>query len=166
MIGLIALAAIAVWLMVTIHLCKRIPDWLGMTRFAKAAQYLLFPVLLLLPIADELIGAWQFKRLCEREAAVTLSPNWQIVKRAQKASAGPVYLNGYIIQIREWTTKFIDADTGKELFLSKAFITNGGILFGRFGLGLGTSRSCSPPDEFQIMHMINIDQLLKQGEIK
>ena len=104
--------------------------------------------------------------ISEREAAVTLSPNWQIVKRAQKASAGPVYLNGYIIQIREWTTKFIDADTGKEFFLSKAFITNGGILFGRFGLGLGTSRSCSPPDEFQIMHMINIDQLLKQGEIK
>ena len=166
MIGLIALAAIAIWLMVVIHLCKRIPDWLGMTRFAKAAQYLLFPVLLLLPIADELIGAWQFKRLCEREAAVTLSPNWQIVKRAQKASAGPVYLNGYIIQIREWTTKFIDADTGKEFFLSKAFITNGGILFGRLGLGLGTSRSCSPPDEFQIMHMINIDQLLKQGKIK
>ena len=120
MIGLIALAAIAVWLMVTIHLCKRIPDWLGMTRFAKAAQYLLFPVLLLLPIADELIGAWQFKRLCEREAAVTLSPNWQIVKRAQKASAGPVYLNGYIIQIREWTTKFIDADTGKEFFFIKS----------------------------------------------
>lgn len=166
MIALMILAGIAIWLVVVIALTVWIPRVLGDGWPRTIARLILFPVLLVLPIADEWIGRRQFKELCEREAAVTLSPNWQIVKRAQKASAGPVYLNGYIIQIREWTTKFIDADTGKEFFLSKAFITNGGILFGRFGLGLGTSRSCSPPDEFQIMHMINIDQLLKQGEIK
>lgn len=164
MIGLLFMAGISVWLAVVIYLCKRIPRWLGMARFTKAAQFLLFPVLLILPIADELIGRWQFKKLCEREAVVALSSDWQGVKRARNASGSIINLNGYTIRIREWSVKYVDIDTGRPFLEYKGFHHSGGVLMDRLGLGLGKSISCWPPNDSHVLNSVNIDQLLKQGK--
>lgn len=70
------LAGFCLWLTATIMLSKRIPRWLGVTKHGAVFSVLLFPLILVTPVADELIGRWQFNRLCEREAVVTLSPDW------------------------------------------------------------------------------------------
>ena len=167
MIGLIALAAIAIWLMVVIHLCKRVPDWLGMTRFAKAAQFLLFPVLLLLPITDELIGMWQFERLCVRENVVHLSDDWQSVRRAKRIDTLFGRLNGYATRIEYMESRYEDMETG-ELFLHyRSFYNYGGLLMDRAGLRLSAATpSCWPSNINQVNKKINLQQLLDQGNNK
>lgn len=113
MIGLLFLAGAALWLTATFMLSRRIPRWLGITRHAKAASVLLFPVILVAPAADELIGRWQFHRLCEREAVVWLSPDWQQVKRAKLVPLPRSEVRGALIRIYSQGGEYVDVETGK-----------------------------------------------------
>lgn len=166
MIFLMFLAGIGLWLTAAIMLSKRIPRWLGMTKYQGNLSVLLFPVVLVAPIADELIGRWQFNRLCEREAVVTLSPDWETVKRARHDDDPTAEIGGYAIPILVQKSSYVDIDTGKVFLTFKAFHTYGGFLFGRLGLGLGGSTSCWPKDWIQVTNKLNTDQLIKQGKAK
>ena len=166
MIGLMFFAGIVIWLVIVSYLSNRIPDWLGVSRFKGSMRFALFVILLLLPISDELIGRWQFHRLCKREAVVWLSPDWKNVKRAKEINNPIVNLKWYLIRIREQSIEYIDSDTRKIFMKYKAFHTSGGILFDRFELGLGASTSCWPSDWVKTNKQVNIDQLLKQGASK
>jgi hypothetical protein len=166
MIFLLFLAGFVLWLTVTIMLSKRIPHWLGVTKHTKVASVMLFPLVLTAPIADELIGRWQFNRLCEREAVVTLSPDWEKVKRARRVSLPRSEVAGALIRIYSQGGEYVDVDTGKTFMTYPYFYTYGGLLFGRLGLGLGGSTSCLPKNAQAIEKMINFYELLKQGGMK
>ena len=166
MSGLLFLIGLGLWLVVAIYLSKRIPRWLGVTRHVTAISVLLFPVVLAAPVADELIGRWQFYRLCEREAVVTLSPDWEKVTAARDNDDPIAEIDGYVIPIRVQRVEFVDATTGKPFLTYRGFHTYGGLLLGRFGLGLGQSTSCWPKNKSQLLNKLRIDQLLKQGEAK
>lgn len=163
---LMVLAGIGVWFTAAIMLSKRIPRWLGVTKQQGNLSVLLFPVILVAPIADELIGRWQFHRLCEREAVVTLSPDWERVKAARDNDDPITEIDDYVIPIRVQRVEFVDTNTGKPFLTYKGFHTHGGVLLGRLGLGLGQSTSCWPKDKTQLLNKLSIDQLLKQGEMK
>ncbi|MCV2367428.1 hypothetical protein [Roseateles oligotrophus] len=163
MIGILFLIVIAIWLVAAVLLSKRIPRWMGIKKHATVASLLLFPLLLTAPIADELIGSWQFNRLCEREAVVTLRPDWERVKRAQDNDDAITQIDGYVIPISVQRVEFIDADTKQPFLTYKGFHTEGGFLM-RHGLGLDGETSCWPKDKTQILNNLNIDQLLKQGK--
>jgi hypothetical protein len=165
MIGLMFMAGLIVWLAAAIYLSIQIPRRLGMKRFKATASIMLFPILLILPIIDELIGRWQFHRLCEREAVIWLSPDWERVKRAKSIDIPSDYLEGYLIRIQEQSFVYIDVDTGKPFFRYKAFHTYGGILLDRFGLRLDSAgTSCWPPNSTEMHRQVNIDQLIQQGK--
>ncbi len=167
MIGLMFLAGLVLWLTLAIMLSKRIPRWLGVTKQQGNLSVLLFPLILVAPVADELIGRWQFNRLCEREAVVTLSPDWVIVKRARQEPDVRRDFDGYLIPIHSWGGDIVDVDTGKVFFTSKSLFTRGGFLFGRLGLGLdGQATSCHPVNIQAIQKQVNLFELLKQGEMK
>lgn len=89
MIGLLFFFIAGIWVLVAIAISARLPRWLGVTRRTKTASLLLFPMVLVVPITDDLIGRWQFHRLCEREAVVALSPGWEKVKRAVRKDVPP-----------------------------------------------------------------------------
>jgi hypothetical protein len=163
MTGLLFLIGIGLWLIVAIHLCKKIPRWLGVTKHSGLLGALVFPVVLAAPVADELIGRWQFSRLCEREAVVTLSPDWEKVKRARKRDIPSTTLSGYFIRIQSQRIEYFDLDTGKNFLTNQAFHADGGFLVYRMGLGLGTSTSCWPKDDDQIYRKVNLDELMRPG---
>jgi len=166
MIALLFLVGIGLWLAVTLVISVNMPRWLGVTKHATALILLSFPVVLVAPIADELIGRWQFNRLCDREAVVTLSPDWETVKAARDNDDPITEIDGYVIPIRVQRVEFVDTNTGKPFLTYQGFHTYGGVLFGRLGLGLGQSTSCWPKDKTQLLNKLNIDQLLKQGKMK
>lgn len=166
MIGLLFLIGIVLWLIAAIMLCNRILRWLGVTKHKAVISVLLFPVVLALPVADELIGRWQFSRLCEREAVVRLSPDWEKVKRARRVSLPRSDVTGALIPIYSQGSEYVDADTGKTFMTHPHFYTYGGLLFGRLGLGLGGSTSCHPKNSEAVLKQINFYELLKQGEDK
>lgn len=166
MIFLMVLAGIGVWLTAAIMISKRIPRWLGVAKHTKLVSVLLFPVVLATPIADELIGRWQFYRLCDREAKVTLSPDWEKVKRARERDIPIVTLNGYLIRVLSQRVEYFDIDTGKNFLTNQAFHADGGFLAYRMGLRLGASTACWPKDDNQIYDQVNLDELIKRGKSK
>lgn len=166
MIFLMVLASIGVWLTVAVMLSKRIPRWLGVTKHTKLVSVLLFPVVLATPIADDLIGRWQFYRLCDREAVVILSPEWQRVKRARQEPDSRREFDGYLIPIHSWGGAIVDIDTGKTFMTSQSLFTNGGFLR-RHVYGLdGQATSCHPKNIQALQKQLNLFELLKQGESK
>lgn len=166
MIFLMFLVGFGLWLTVAVMLCKRVPRWLGVTKHGAVISVLLFPVVLVAPVADEIIGRWQFNRLCEREAVVTLSPDWEKVKRALAKELPTIPIDGYAIPIRVQRGEYVDMDTGQPFLAFKAFHTKGGLLFGRLGLGLGQTTSCWPKNLTKVMNEINSDLLIKNGKTK
>lgn len=166
MIGVLFLIGIVFWFVVSVVLSRKIPRWLGVTKYGAGISMLLFPVVLVAPVADEIIGRWQFNRLCEREAVVTLSPDWEKVKRASQRDIPIVPLSGYLIRIQSQRVEYIDIDTGVNFFTIQAFHAEGGFLFYKLGLGLGTLTACWPKNSHQAYKQTNLDQLIKQGSAK
>ena len=68
--GLIFLLVIGLWGAVCIYLALNIPRWLGIRRFGWILGLLLFPVLFVAPVIDEVIGMRQFEQLCKERAVV------------------------------------------------------------------------------------------------
>ena len=75
MIGLMFLVAIGLWITLAIYLGRAIPKWMGLN--AKRVWTVAFTSLIIvLPITDEIIGRYQFKKLCEQFAKVeSVIPN-------------------------------------------------------------------------------------------
>lgn len=163
MIGLMFLAGIAVWLVVVSYLSKWIVVLLHPKWRKAPVRALFFVALLVLPVSDEIIGRWQFNRLCEREAMVLLSPDWQKVKRAARAQDQREPVPRTVIPITRVIYEKIDIDTGHVFLRDTRFVTDGGFLMGRFGLGLGVGSTCRPPNAIEISKQIQLDKLLKNG---
>jgi len=134
-----------------------------MTRHTVVVSILLFPIVLTAPFADELIGQWQFSRLCEREAVVTLSPDWEKVKRARDKKKPIVVLDGYAIPIRSQNDEYLDIDTGRTFVSYQRFHTNGGFLR-RNLLGLEGSTTCRPKPLESAYTEIHLQTLLDNGK--
>ena len=163
MIALMFLLGAALWLVVVIVLTVWIPRILGDGWPRTIARLILFPVLLVLPIADEWIGRRQFKELCEKEAVVKLSPNWRSTKYARVIREPEINLPEYFIPIQSQTIKYLDANS-KEVFLEyKIFFTYGGFLMTKIGFGLGLFRSCSPPNKDEVLKSLSDINFLKDG---
>lgn len=163
MIALVSLIVVAIWLGLAVLLSKRIPRWLGIERHATVASLCLFPLLLAAPIADELIGRWQFNRLCERQAVVILSPDWVGVKRARQKETSWTELRGNLVPVRLARIETFDLDTGKVFMVSQSLFTHGGFLQRHLGLN-GQATSCPPKGIQDVQEQVNIFELLKQGE--
>lgn len=165
MIGILFLTGMGLWIAAAVMLSERIPRWLGINKHQTIVSVLLFPLVLVLPIADDLIGRWQFYQLCDKEAVVTLSPDWERVKRARWQPSIQRELDGYAIPIRSWKGDILDIDTGKVFITIQAFFTSGGF-FQRHLYGLGGSTDCQPKNLQAVQSQINLLKLLKQGETK
>lgn len=164
MIFLIFLIGVVLWLAAAIWLSKRIPRWVGIKKHTTVASVLLFPLVLTAPIADDLIGRWQFYQLCDREAVVTLSPGWETVKRAKREWMSSKKYDEYLIPIESQGLRYIDADTGKIFMTNQALFTSGGF-FQRHLYGLNRqATSCHPANGQAIEEQLNLSELLKQGK--
>jgi hypothetical protein len=158
MIGLLFIIVFVVWVASAFYFGRAIPRWLGLN---PTWSFLFVPLAFIAPIADELIGRWQFKRLCEKEAVVWLNPNWKSVKAVRNVSpdsSEPVH--GTVIPIRIQRLAYIDAETGQSVMTYSAVHTKGGMLLGKVGLGLEGTTTCWPKDEIEIRKKIDIENLL------
>ncbi len=162
MIALLFYGVIALWALVAIYLGCKFPRWFKL----KQAWALLFtPLVFFAPVVDEVIGRWQFKQLCEKEAVIWLSPNWKSVEAVRDASPE-------LFSEAEWTVisikiqheKLVDAKTGQAFMLYSALHTKGGFVLNKMGAGLGNTRSCWPKNRDEVSKMIEIDKLIKNGK--
>lgn len=162
MAGLIVLFVAAVWIAIAVFVARaaanrcRAPA-LGFVVFVSA-----FLAIAVLPFADELVGRWQFKQLCDQEAKVWVAPNATAVQAAKKASLMKD-VPGRIFPISAQVSEYVDATTGEPFLRITAFHTSGGLVM-RAGLNMGSSSSCWPPRWEESHKTLQIDELLERGE--
>lgn len=125
--------------------------------------FLSFPAFLVLPFADEIIGRSQFRKLCDREAKVWVSPNAKKIRAARRVGPDFVERSEFVIPVREQPITYIDAETGAPFYRAKAFHTPGGFIM-RHGLNMGSSSECWPERWTAVQNGIDIDELLKRGK--
>ena len=63
--GLIFLFLFLLWLTVCIYVAWQAPYWFAMRKLRWLVSVLVFALLLPLPLIDEIVGGWQFKKLCD-----------------------------------------------------------------------------------------------------
>lgn len=164
MIGLIALFILGGWIFLSLFLARRIPRWLGIQRYTCSASAACFLLLLIAPFIQDIVGMWQFDRLCKERAVVWVSPEAGQVKRAMHADLPNVARLGYWIPIHSQPIAYIDVDTGKPFLTYEALHTKGGLI-GQLLL-LGGTHSCWPKNATQVTNELNTDLLIKQGKTK
>lgn len=164
MTSIVLLSASFVWLTVAIALCLKIPRWLGVVTFRTLCSVMLFPVLLALPLADELLGSWQFGRLCATDAVVKVGPDADKVKRARREPETRRELEGYLIPIRTWDGEIVDVDTGKVFMTTRSLFTSGGWVRRQLNGPQGQETSCHPRNYNRVQKELHLYDLLKLGE--
>jgi hypothetical protein len=143
MIGLIVIGLAVGWLVLAGVLAGGIAREFAPEKIGGLVAILLFPLIVAVPFIDEIIGRWQFGRLCEREATVWIAPTAIQVRAARRVGPDFVDREGFLIPVREQPIVYVDADTGKPFYTVKAFHTPGGMIM-RLGLNMGSSKACWP----------------------
>lgn len=151
MSGLLFFAAVAIWFIVVIWLGDKIGNLLPDQPWRPFAKLIIFALLLPLPLIDEIVGGWQFARLCEAN----------VVRVDKEAARGKnVYndLSGYQVPVpgtwvKVWkmTFRYLDATTGELVMSFDQLRAEGGHLFPGFDSGhdpLTFKGECHPPGTF------------------
>lgn len=151
MSGLLFLVIVALWLWALTWLVDKIGKRLANRPWRPWAKFGIFVLLLPLPLIDEIVGGWQFKRLCEAN----------VVRIDKEAARGrmvyeervpyPVPVSGTWINVRKWPFRFLDVTTGEVVVSFDQFLAEGGRLFPGFDSGhtpLTFKGECHPPGTF------------------
>ena len=162
MIGLIVLFLAIVWLFVSVKFASFLASKFEQPLVSGLVAVLGFIAFVVLPFADELLGRWQFARLCTSEATVWVSPTASTVTAAKDVGSF-TERTGLIFPVQQQSVRYADVSNGEVFYSVTAFHTPGGVLM-RAGLGLGNSTSCWPTEWTSRDVGIDIDQLLKRGK--
>jgi hypothetical protein len=131
MSGLIFLAIVGLWVWLAFKLSRFISGRLVQGRWAKPLTALLFLVLLPLPIIDEIIGGFQFRALCDRDAKLVFNVDPASLKgKTVRSVADPLNrsVEGSFVRIHQSNYRYYDADDGRELLRYTEFYAKGGLL--------------------------------------
>lgn len=141
MIALIGLILIGGWIWLALRVSKPIKEWIGKYKYGNVLRKTVLPVVLILPLADEIIGNTFMEIVLCRDASqlVILTPI-DFVNKA-KAVHLPDETIWFGIPIEKLQVNYIDLDTNQTFAYSKNYITYGGWLM-RSGLNLGNFGSC------------------------
>jgi len=171
MIALLFLAGAILWLAAAIMLSKRIPRWLGATKHAKLASVLLFPLILVLPVADEIVGnIYMVNVACKNATSLTFLKPIDEIKKARLVNL-PDEAIWFAIPINKLQVNYLDVDSNETFAYSISYVTYGGVL-SRLGLNLGQSGNCNRWTTSTRHHVdpspqnVKLNQLLKNGEGK
>lgn len=171
MIGILFFIGIAIWLTLAVMISKRIPRWVGITKHTTAVSMLAFPLVLIAPLADEVVGNIYMENvLCSNANELVINKSIDSVKKA-RAIHVPSETIWFGIPIEKLQVDYIDLDTNEVFAYSKNYITHGGWLM-RLGLNLGNFGSCGRwATETRYYSGSNstsmkLEQLLKTGEPK
>ena len=162
MAGLIVLLLAGLWLFALLKFGRFLASQFEHPFVSAIVGVFGFLTLAVLPFFDELVGRWQFARLCASEAIVWVGPNASTVVAANDLG-GFSERTGLLFPVRQQSIRYADTTNGEVFYTVTAFHTSGGFLM-RAGLGLGNSTSCWPERWSSKDVGIDIDTLLKRGK--
>lgn len=140
MTGLLLIFVFGVWFMVAKWIASKIVADINSPKAKKVAKPLILVLLMLAPLADEVMGGVQFYALCSKEAVLKVDEEKARNKIVISQGASNEYLTGYMLPIGKQYWSYKDIDTGEILVSWNEFRAKGGI----FIRTLGISETDSP----------------------
>lgn len=114
MIGLYFLFLGALWVgivfLVSVFITKKLPT----SKWRPLFGVCLFAILLPLLFIDELIGKWQFERLCHENSTIYISPDAK-GRTVYLANTSDEYVKGTWVRIWKQQWQYVDATTGEVI---------------------------------------------------
>ena len=142
MIGLIVLFLGGAWLLASMMFASVLASRCKRPLVKTLVAVLSFPLFVVLPFLDEIVGRWQFAHLCKTEAVVWIGPIADAVVAAKDVGSFSERID-LLFPVRQQSVRYADLANGQVFYTVTAFHTPGGVLM-RAGLGLGNSTSCWP----------------------
>jgi len=154
MAGLLLLSIFIAWLLATLWLSKRATQTMAISWKRHAARIGLLTILLPLPLVDEIIGGFQFRALCEKNAVFQMGVS-NPEGRVTKYVGDPVneLVPGTAIRIYHTHVKYVDVHSGETIVQFDRYAAKGGIFIQTLGISEGNApitmgrHSCSPEHE-------------------
>lgn len=152
MTGLLLVAIVALWAWLAFKLGRFIGRKFADGIWATLLATLIFVVLLTLPVADEIVGGFQFRALCNENASEFRLGVSKPEGRTTRYSADPVsaVVPGTAIDIYETRVRYTDVESGEAVVEFHRYHATGGIVVRTLGISQGSApitmgrASCSP----------------------
>jgi len=151
MAGLLLLSIFIAWLLATLWLSKRATQTMAISWKRHAARIGLLTILLPLPLVDEIIGGFQFRALCEKNAVFQMGVS-NPEGRVTKYVGDPVneLVPGTAIRIYRTHAKFIDIQSDEVVVQFDEYTASGGKFIRALSISEGNAPltigipACSP----------------------
>ncbi|WP_037586366.1 hypothetical protein [Stenoxybacter acetivorans] len=172
MSGLIALIVIGLYCLFVYQvqnmLFKKLKNKLGIWKIPAAILFWI--AMFLLPVSDEIVGYWQFRKLCQNPNSYHI--NWEkiIGKEIYRDSVG-THLIGFAIPIYYKHIVFHDKETNEEYGFYSSYEAEGGFLVRHMGsssspmvLVFWGNTKCyanSPPELYKLNKFTSIPRINK-----
>lgn len=165
MIGLMVLLVLCVWMflanVIARYFLSRMQLEAGKKR--NLIYFGLFVLVFIAPVADEIIGGFQFRAMCTPDNLLSYDPEKVKEKTVETNESSTVTLNK-IIPIHELTRKWHDADTGEVLIVRKIYNASGGWLSRLIGFPEGSppytfDGHCDSKEYYQIFKKLNVTKI-------
>lgn len=157
MSALFILLIACAWLFFSIMCARFFAFWFTQPHSAAIVKASAFCVIFSLPFAYEIIGRWQFDRLCNTEAKIWVSPNAKTINAAiDVGSTTDRY--GLIFPVWQQSVKYADLANGNIFYTVTGFHARG-LVDG----GFGQSTACWPDGWRGNDHGIDITGLINRG---
>jgi hypothetical protein len=133
--GLIFFAVIGIWFFIVLALTNWVAKKLPTKWWKVPLSLLLFIVFLIMPVIYEIVGGWQFKRLCEVNAEIKVDKVTAVGRTVYFVPQPAFEMKNKFVRIVLKPHKFVDATTGDVVVSYNTLRANGGVLFKRISQG-------------------------------
>ncbi|MDA8447272.1 hypothetical protein [Paracidovorax valerianellae] len=134
MSALMFLVLMVLWVFILKWVVEKIANKLPNRPWRLWGKWLIFILLVPLPLIDEIVGGWQFKQLCKANV-VTVNKEFPRGQQVYEVVTPSVQVEGTLVKIRKLQFRFLDVATGKVVVSFDQFHAEGGRLFPGFDSG-------------------------------
>jgi hypothetical protein len=137
MTGIYLLVVAAIWVTAVIWLSNIVTRELPVTTWRIPIALVIFAALLLLPLADEIVGGRQFEQLCKENSTIQVDRAKAIGRTVYLAELPDVEIVGKWVRIvlKQW--RFVDATTHETVVSYNTLMAVGGRLIRTLGISEG-----------------------------
>lgn len=128
MSGLILLVVLSLWVTVVTALTGFFTQAMRVGLFRFVAQLLLFVVIFIAPVADEIIGGFQFRALCEVETVMRYDKEKLSNKKVMSQLLNEVHVDNIFTPVISQTWNYINIENQEILLSYKTLDSKGGWL--------------------------------------
>lgn len=162
MTGILLVVVVLTWLIAVLIVTRWVARRFNSLTVKLASYIVLFPVLLVAPLADELIGKQQFESLCKKYAVQTIDEQRAMNRSVVYVPRGvDQYAEGTAVRIRIDPITYKDAETNQVLVSYHTVHANGGWLVRSIGISetdapLLFGPGCAPENQDAFKKKFNI----------